>query len=204
MKRFSALLSILASVILLTACGETEKADDHANWKKRNTEYIAALAGNFADMDTANIAQGQKIKILSFKLDPQKEWGVNSYVYAEVLKKGDGERSPYFSDSIRCNYRIRLIPSDNYPEGQVVDQSFKTATLDPSINIPTSFEVDDLIEGAISAVMYMHVGDFWKMYIPYQLGYGNNSRGEIPAYSALIFEVNLTEIANTGDNLSHR
>ena len=96
------------------------------------------------------------------------------------------------------------MPTDNYPEGQVVDQSFKTSNLDPSINIPASYKVASLIQGVSTALMYMHCGDYWKIYIPQQLGYENANRGSIPAYSALIYEINLTEISKTGRMLSPR
>lgn len=41
----------------------------------------------------------------------------------------------------------------------------------------------------------MHPGDRWMIYIPYELGYGSRTSGPIPAYSTLIFEVELLMIA---------
>ena len=41
----------------------------------------------------------------------------------------------------------------------------------------------------------MRVGDRWIIYIPYSLGYGNRASGPIPAFSTLIFEVELLGIA---------
>ncbi len=52
--------------------------------------------------------------------------------------------------------------------------------------------------------MHMHCGDYWKIYIPYGLGYGTSATGAIPGYSTLIFEINLTEIARKGESLSPR
>jgi FKBP-type peptidyl-prolyl cis-trans isomerase FklB len=96
------------------------------------------------------------------------------------------------------------MPTDSYPEGQVVDQSFKTPTLDPAVNIPSSFKVSALIQGVSTALMYMHKGDYWRIYIPYQLGYDNQKKGSIPAYSTLVYEINLTEISKTGRMLPPR
>ena len=79
-----------------------------------------------------------------------------------------------------------------------------TQNLDPSVNVPSSHKVSSLIEGVSTAVMQMHIGDFWKLYVPYQLAYGSNEKNNIPSYSALIFEINLTEIAPTGQSLSPR
>ena len=143
-------------------------------------------------------------KLLSYKLAPGQPHGNSAYVYCNILKKGDDTISPIYTDSIRVNYRVRLMPTHNYPEGQVVDQSFKTANLDPSVNIPSSFAVSGLIDGVATAMMYMHCGDYWRLYIPQELGYGTTDKTSIPGYSALIFEINLTEIARTGQELSPR
>jgi FKBP-type peptidyl-prolyl cis-trans isomerase len=34
-------------------------------------------------------------------------------------------------------------------------------------------------------------GDVWRVYIPAHLGYGSSKQTDIPAYSALIFDMNL-------------
>ena len=206
MKRVSAIFPVLMTVILLvfSSCKETKEADDRANWEERNTDFISGIASGFGDTTPDKAVKGDSFKLLSSKLDPEKEWGNGSYVYCQVLEKGSDTISPYFTDSIRMNYRVRLIPTGNYPEGQVIEQSFKTANLDPAVNIPSSFRVSGLIDGVATAVMHMRCGDYWKLYIPYGLGYGENGKGVIPGYSALIFEVNLTEIARNGQDLSPR
>lgn len=206
MKRISAFFPIVLAVIVaaFSSCKETEVFDDHANWQKRNTDFISELAPGFSSSIPETASKGDRFRILSFRLDPEKSWGNGSYVYCEVLEQGTGTVAPNYTDSIRINYRVRLIPTDYYPEGQVVDQSFKTENLDPTVNIPSSLSVSGLIEGVMTALMHMHCGDFWKLYIPFGLGYGSSEKGVIPAYSALIFEINLTEIAPTGQNLSPR
>ena len=42
----------------------------------------------------------------------------------------------------------------------------------------------------------MHVGSKWELYIPWELGYGDqeNSQSVIKPYTALIFEVELLSI----------
>ena len=41
--------------------------------------------------------------------------------------------------------------------------------------------------------MRMHRGDYWRIYIPYQLGYGGTARSSIPAYSTLVFDLRLED-----------
>ena len=210
MKRFLT-ISVLLAVTLISAfsCGETKEFDDHANWQERNVKFIDSIAikcdlNSQAYTSVDEIHVGQLFRLLSFKLNPDNTHGNGSYVYCQILTKGDGTVSPQYTDSVRVNYRARLIPTDYYPEGQVIDQSFQTQSIDPSVNIPSSFQVSGLIDGVSTALMHMHAGDFWIIYIPYGLGYGTSDRTKIPGYSALIYELNLTEIARTGQELSPR
>lgn len=197
-------ISVLLAVTLasLISCAETKETDDHANWKDRNTEYISRIAAQCGDLTPQTADEGQMFKLLTYKLDSKRQWGDDSYVYCKVLQKGKGTVLPNYTDSIRINYHVRLIPTDNYPEGQVIDRSFMTANLDPKVNIPSSFKVSSLIEGAATAIMNMHCGDFWIVYIPYGLGYGSNDKSSVPGCSALIYEISLTEIAAPGQSLS--
>ena len=205
MKRFLALSVLLAAALTaFVSCGETKEADDHANWKSRNTAYINRIATECGDLTPETAGVGQMFRLLSYKLDQQKEWGNSSYIYCKVLEKGTGNTSPQYTDSVRINYRVRLMPSDNYPEGQIVDRSFMTADLNPAVNIPASYRVSNLIDGMVTAITRMHCGDYWMIYIPYGLGYGTKSQTGVPGCSTLIYEVNLTEIAPTGTSLSPR
>jgi len=206
MKLFKALFTALTATVIISfsSCKETKEFDDHANWQQRNADFFADIASGYSNDMPESAAKGDRFRLLSFRLDPSQSWGNSSYIYCEVLEKGTGTVVPYYTDSVRFNYRVRLIPTDYYPEGQVVDQSFKTATLNPSVNIPASFAVSSTIEGVITALMHMHCGDYWKLYIPSGMGYGTSATGAIPGYSTLIFEINLTEIARNGEDLSPR
>ena len=60
---------------------------------------------------------------------------------------------------------------------------------------PVEFPVNGVIKGWTEALQLMPVGSKWKLFIPYQLAYGERAAGpQIPAYSALVFEVELLEI----------
>ena len=212
MKRFIA-LSILwvAALTVLCSCSETKKTSEYSNWEERNSDYIESIAQQCAQFRSQgvtvdNAQENQMFRLLSYKLDPSQEWENSSYVYCQVIKNGNGTDTPFFTDSVYVNYRLRLIPTDNYPEGQVMDQSYKTAKLDPDINIPAAFQVSSCVKGVSTALMYMNCGDIWRIYIPQGLGYGSSPKtgSSIPEYSTLIFDLNLVEIARTGQELSPR
>ena len=76
--------------------------------------------------------------------------------------------------------------------------------MNPEINSPVAFWIPNLIDGMASALQQMRVGDIWRMYIPYTIGYGTQKASTIPAYSTLVYDVNLTEIARAGTSLSPR
>ena len=54
---------------------------------------------------------------------------------------------------------------------------------------------DNDTEGFQIALLNMHIGDRWVVYIPYELGYGKRTSGPIPAFSTLVFEIELISIA---------
>ena len=102
-------------------------------------------------------------------------------VYYEVLQSGDGDRRPNPRSKVTCHYKGMLI------NGKVFDSSYKR-------NAPATFRVNMLISGFQIALVNMCVGDHWRVYIPASMGYGANAIGDIPAYSTLIFEIELLEV----------
>ena len=99
----------------------------------------------------------------------------------EVITEGDGEK-PNASSTVRTHYRGCLI------NGSEFDSSY-------SRNQPTEFPVNGVIAGWTEALQLMNVGSKWKLYIPYQLAYGEQGAGAaIGPYQALVFEIELLAI----------
>ena len=99
----------------------------------------------------------------------------------EVIKEGNG-RKPKATDTVRCHYEGTLI------DGTVFDSSVRRGE-------PADFPVNGVIAGWVEALQLMPVVSKWKLFIPYELAYGERGAGRsIPPYSALIFEVELLEI----------
>ena len=190
------LLCIATIGSLLTSCDDTAVVDEYANWTERNIAYIDSIA-KVAEEN----ADGKWLKILSFKLNETDkegntaEWDNEDYIYCHVESEGTGTRHPLFTDTVSVNYRGRLIPTTSYPEGYVFDQSYKGA-LNPAINVPTQFNVGGVIVGWSTALQHMVIGDIWRVYIPADLAYGSSKQSNIPAYSALVFDINLVKITH--------
>ncbi len=99
----------------------------------------------------------------------------------EIITEGKGNK-PKATDQVRCHYHGTLI------DGTVFDSSVRR-------NEPAIFPVNGVIQGWVEALQLMPVGSKWKLYIPYNLGYGARGAGNsIPPYAALIFEVELLDI----------
>ena len=99
----------------------------------------------------------------------------------KVLKQGDGV-VPQKTDKVKVHYEGRLI------DGTVFDASSKHGTE------PATFRPDQVIKGWTEALTMMPVGSKWQLFIPQELGYGERATGQIPAYSTLIFDVELVGI----------
>lgn len=206
MSKVTRVLPVLLFAFVLAplffSCTETEEVDEYDNWQARNEAFVDSIAR----VAIAN-ADGRWMRIRSFNLmekDAQgnvTDWENDSYIYCHSLNEGEGTVSPIFTDTVLVNYRGRLMPSATYPDGLVFDQSYK-GTLDPRFNVPTKFCVGAVVAGFSTALQHMHTGDTWRVYIPASLGYGISaytaSTTKIPAYSTLVFDINLVSFTPVG------
>lgn len=63
----------------------------------------------------------------------------------------------------------------------------------------TSFSPNQVIKGWTEAMQLMGEGDKWRLYIPYDLAYGERgSPPKIPGYSPLVFEIEIHKVMSTG------
>lgn len=102
-------------------------------------------------------------------------------IFYKEIKKGENSVSPNLNSIVTVHYKGKLI------NGKEFDNSVKR-------NYPEAFRVRDVIEGWQIALQSMNVGDKWTVYIPYELGYGSRSIPDIPAFSTLIFDIELLGI----------
>ena len=101
----------------------------------------------------------------------------------EVLTEGTGEK-PTASSIVKTLYHGTLI------NGEVFDSSVDRGQ-------PAELPVNGVIAGWAEALQLMPVGSKWRLFIPYQLAYGERGAGgAIAPYSALVFEVELLEIVS--------
>jgi len=99
----------------------------------------------------------------------------------EVIESTLGQK-PKATDKVKVHYEGTLI------DGTVFDSSYKRGEA-------ISFGLNQVIKGWTEGLQLMSVGSKYKLYIPYELGYGAQGAGaSIPPYAALIFTVELLGI----------
>ena len=99
----------------------------------------------------------------------------------EVLTAGTGD-TPRSASTVRTHYHGTLI------DGTVFDSSYERGE-------PAEFPVNGVIAGWTEALQLMQVGAKWRLYLPYQLAYGERGAGgAIGPYATLVFDVELLAI----------
>ncbi len=195
MKRYNIILLLLAFLapLVATSCSEDDNTvEEFPDWRNRNEAYFSDI------LNTAKVnADGTWKTFLSYALEDTIPTTENDYIAVKVLRPGTGSGCPMFTDSVKINYRGRLVPSTSYAEGYVFDQSY-VSDEPGKTSLPVKFRVGDLVTGFTTALQYMHIGDYWRVYIPYWLGYGSTGSTSIPAYSTLIFDIELKAYYRAG------
>jgi FKBP-type peptidyl-prolyl cis-trans isomerase FklB len=98
----------------------------------------------------------------------------------EILKSAEGPK-PKSTDKVLVHYHGTLI------DGTIFDSSVERGE-------PISFALHQVISGWTEVLQLMSVGSKWRVYIPFNLGYGEQGSGKIGPYSTLIFDIELLEI----------
>lgn len=97
----------------------------------------------------------------------------------EVLQYGDGGPKPTATSDVEVRYHGELIDGTMFDESQT----------------PVTLNLGGVIEGWTEGLQLMSVGDKYRFYIPYYLGYGERGAGgTIKPYSTLVFDVELVNI----------
>lgn len=102
-----------------------------------------------------------------------------------VIESGDDSGpSPVSDEIVVVHYDGRFADT-----GVMFDSSFDR-------NVPEKFPADGLIPGWVEVLKLMKPGDYWVVYIPSELAYGEEGKGEgvIPPNADLVFEIQMIDV----------
>lgn len=120
-------------------------------------------------------------KFLEQKAQEEGVAALDSGILLRQLQQGGGDKRPQLNSIVYVNYTGRLI------DGTVFDSTVGQP-------LPACFRVRDLIVGWQAALLRMHAGDRYEIFIPAKYGYGSMKLDGIPAWSTLCFDLELLKI----------
>lgn len=124
----------------------------------------------------------------------------DNFIYAKRLKEGNEPKIPIYYNSRVTVYYKGWYP--NSKEGEYFDKKEWVDGAPALFAVSSSSAVYQKIYAPIAgwtiALQNMTVGEKWEVWIPQQLAYGtadydNGSGNIIPAYSTLVFEIEVVE-----------
>ena len=192
MKKFS-LYILFALVAVMTAtftsCKETDNDEqEYPDWKNTNDTYFDKKYSEVKSYVGTGSTEWKVIR--AWNLEESVATHSYDHILVDVQHAGNGSGCPLYTDSVKVHYSGRLLPSKSYPDGYMFDKSWSGEEFNDSTAMPAKFAVSGLVTGFTTALMYMHIGDKWRVYIPYQLGY-DSAENPGAAYSTLIFDIEL-------------
>lgn len=199
-------LMAFVGVISMTSCSESDGEEgEYDNWEKRNEAYFNSI---YTQAETAINSGDNSWKIIrTYTKDELTAKAKTDFIVVHVETEGTGTESPIYSDKVRVHYRGNYMPSASYKDGYQFDSSW-TGEYNLKTMKPTDISVSEKGSGFSTALMNMHKGDRWTVYIPYTLGYGtsdyqkSSSSPTIPGYSTLRFDLTLVDYIHAGETFS--
>lgn len=128
----------------------------------------------------AEAAKGEGIAFLAANAKREGVTVLPSGLQYEEVEAGTGA-TPKPTDTVVAHYRGTFI------DGEEFDSSYSRGE-------PAEFPVTRVIPGWTEALQLMKVGAKWKLFIPYELAYGEQGNQGIPGGACLLFDIELVGI----------
>jgi FKBP-type peptidyl-prolyl cis-trans isomerase len=147
--------------------------------RQQMQEERAAREAELEAAGAANRKQGAAFLAENKKKDDVET--TESGLQYKVLKAGDGPQVEA-GDRVKVHYVGKTL------DGEVFDSSYERGE-------PAPIDLDQVIKGWKIGLQLMQVGDKYRLFIPSDLGYGEQGRPPvIPPSAVLIFDVEVLEV----------
>lgn len=126
----------------------------------------------------STIDEGVKFMAQNAKREGVKQTA--SGIQYEVVTQGSGPTAT-LADVVKVHYDGTLLNGQKFDSSRDRGQPYQT-------------RLNEVITGWTEILQLMSQGARYKVWIPYQLGYGNQGNGSIPGGATLFFDMELVEI----------
>ncbi len=205
MKRSIFFLMVVLAVFsqgLVSCVEDTEVENPYVDWQARNEHFLDSIV----EVARANVDGDWEI-YRNYKVNSENVLvgTISQYdttadetdsIYMRIIEPADADGiSPLYTDTVYVYYRGSLI------NGTVFDENYEN-DLNTDIYSPTAFALqsssgyDNLIVGWETALQNMKEGERVMLYVPSDLGYGDNATDDIPGHSVLIFDLKLESVVH--------
>lgn len=173
------LIAVMVLGSVLSSCfkDDDEKvAEEYADWRDLNTAWFTEQAGRVEDG-------------VNYYTKFTAPWDPNAEVlihWFNDTNKTMGNLKPKFTSMVDVKYYLRLY------DGTPIDSSYESTS--PADSLFRCRLNGGVIEGWAIAVPRMHIGDSCRVLIPYTVGYGTTTSGDIKPFSTLQFDIKLVGI----------
>ena len=175
-KRYLPLLMVLAVMLcgaFVSACDDDDSNKTnwelYADWRNKNTAWLeeqtAAKAPDGSPLYTVYSPRYNHSQFLM------------RFINDTTLTRNN--LRPLYTSTATVNYAVYL---------------YEGTRIDSNANYTSQLSSQGLIDGWSEIITRMHVGDTVEAILPYNLGYGAGGGTGTPPYSALRFNIRLTDV----------
>lgn len=171
MKKLITLLAATGALTAVVACSNDDKTtwDEYADWREANQTW-------FNEQQQLLNPDGTPFyDVVTPDYNPTKFL----MHFCEAPATNAGNLQPLYTSWATVNYTVRLY------SGELIDSGHAYTS---------QLNSQGLITGWAAAIMRMHVGDTAQIVLPYDLAYGPSGTSNVKPYSALQFNIRLTDI----------
>lgn len=213
--RIARRVSLLIAIAAMVACSEHDDTwNPYYNWQARNAAWFQLVADSARTaIQEAKAKYGDEWqencswRMYKSLLKSDKQGPLTDSICVKIVQRGDGDFSPAYTDSVRLNFRGWTMQTEYTTDAGTLEPSMAIFTqtyygpFNPATAAPQTMSVAGTVEGFSTALQYMVTGDDWYVYMPHNLAYGEKANADIPAYSTLLFRINMVGAYESGSGM---
>ena len=201
----------LVGLVLVSCSEESSEWNPYYSWESRNAKWFEQVADSARKaISTAKSQYGENWEahcqwrmFKSLQRSADIPGATTDSIVCKIVKSGEGTQEINYTDQVLLHYRGWLMPSE-YTTADNVSKETKSVVFsqsyygdfNPATASPMQMKVGGGIEGFQTALQNMVEGDKWYVYIPQQLAYKDEAHDVVPAYSTLLFLIEVVEISD--------